>query len=190
MPPGEFDKFLEVGMLALARPEEPDRSRYAQVRHRDLLDRRYFEMGGKCQTYPGGDESKRPVILVGLIHNPRLYAASGKQVSHVLVKIAPRPHDERFAVKIGELHALPPRVAMVFWNSQQVRLFKKDPAREFQVVAADNCEPVSSSCSARNSTNRSQLPSTISMATWTLARRKELSSLETHPLESDCRTLS
>jgi len=27
MPPGEFDEFLEVGMLAFARPEEPDRSR-------------------------------------------------------------------------------------------------------------------------------------------------------------------
>jgi hypothetical protein len=26
-PPGEFDEFLEVGMLAFARPQEPDRSR-------------------------------------------------------------------------------------------------------------------------------------------------------------------
>ena len=91
-------------------------------------------------TYPGGDESKRPVILVGLIHNTHLYAASDKHVGYVLVKIAPRPLDERFAVKIGELHTLPPREAMVFWNSQQVGLFKKNPAREFQVVAADNCE--------------------------------------------------
>jgi hypothetical protein len=46
MPRGEFDELLEVGTLALARPEEPDRSRYAQVQHRDLLDRRYLEMGG------------------------------------------------------------------------------------------------------------------------------------------------
>ena len=46
MPRGEFDELLEVGTLALARPEEPNRSRYAQVQHRDLLDRRYLEMGG------------------------------------------------------------------------------------------------------------------------------------------------
>src|SRR3984893_14279028 len=98
MPAGEFDEFLEVGMLALARPEEPDRSRYAQVQHRDLLDCRYLEMGGnKGQAYPGGDESKRPVILVGLIHNAHLYAASDKHVGYVLVKIAPRPDDERVA---------------------------------------------------------------------------------------------
>jgi hypothetical protein len=57
-----------------------------------------------------------------------------------LVKIAPRPHDDSFAVKIGELHTLPLREAMVFWNSQQVGLFKKNPPREVQVVAADNCE--------------------------------------------------
>ncbi len=128
-------------MLALARPEQPDRSRYAQVQHRDLLDRRYLEMGGnKRQTYPGGDESKRPVILVGLIHNTHLYAASYKHVGYILVKIAPRPHDERFAVKIGELHTFPLREAMVFWNSQQVGLFEKNPAREFQAVAANNRE--------------------------------------------------
>jgi|GEM_PF-7046845 len=87
--------------------------------------------GNKGQAYPGGDESKRPVILVGLIHNTYLYAASDKHIGYVLVKIAPRPHDERFAVKIGELHTLPPREAMVFWNSQQVGLLKKNPTREF-----------------------------------------------------------
>jgi hypothetical protein len=62
MPTGEFDKFIEVGML---RPEQSNRSRYTQVQYRDLLDRRYLEMGGnKGQTYPDGDESKCPVILV------------------------------------------------------------------------------------------------------------------------------
>jgi hypothetical protein len=116
---GEFDEFLEVGIFALGRPKEPDRSRYAQVRNRNLLDGSHFEMGGnKRQTYPGRDESHRPIILVGLIHNTNLYAASGKQIGYVLVEIAPRPHDERFILKIGELDALPRREAVVFWYGQ------------------------------------------------------------------------
>jgi hypothetical protein len=57
MASSELDELIEAGMLAFARPKEPDRSRYAQVRHRDLLDRRHLEMGGnKRQSYPGGDE--------------------------------------------------------------------------------------------------------------------------------------
>jgi hypothetical protein len=83
--------------------------------------------GNKCQTYPGSDESK-PVILVGLIHNTHLYASSDKHVGYVLVKIAPRPYDERFAVEIGELHTLPLREPMVFWSSQ--RSFEKFPPPE------------------------------------------------------------
>ena len=96
--------------------------------------------GNKRQTNACGDESKRPVVLVALIHHTQLYAASDKHIGYVLVKIALPPHDDRFAVKIGELQAMPPREAMVIWNSQQIGLFKKNQAGEVQVVAADNRE--------------------------------------------------
>src|SRR5580692_1764836 len=83
---GEFDEFLEITDLALARPKEPDRSRYAQVRNRDLLDPRYFEMGGhKCQTYPDRNESKHPIIAAaGPAHDAYPYAPGDECIRHVL----------------------------------------------------------------------------------------------------------
>ena len=142
----------------------------------------------KRQTYPGGDKSKRPVVLVGLIDGTHPNAASDKHVGYVLEKIAPHPNDERFAVKIGDLPTLPLREAMVFWNSQQVRLFKKSPAGEAQAVAVDNREHRVKFLFGQ------ELGQLLAAAIdhfnghMDAGTPEELSSLETHPLESDCNT--
>jgi hypothetical protein len=73
-------------------------------------------------------QSQCSVDLCGFVYNSHLDAARDKCIARILKPISACPHDERFAVKISERHALLLRETMIFWNRQHIGLFEENPA--------------------------------------------------------------